>query len=289
MLISSHMPIARQKAKSFRRDGLHPDGSAGRLLSVLELFTVDKHEWTVELAAERIGVSATTAYRYFRYLKNVGLITPATGASYTLGPAIIQLDRQLQICDPMLNAARSVMNNLIDHAAEGSTMLLCRLFHNKVMCVHQVVGRGRQEPVSYERGRLMPLYRGATSKIILAHIPPRKLKALFAQNAKEIAHAGLGNSWSEFRATLAALRRAGFATSKSEVDSGRLGIASPIFDTGRSILGSLSLALSVQMSDERLIGRLAPLIIAGARQIENAMLDHDVIAPSSIKRPKVAT
>lgn len=210
------------------------------------------------------------------------------GASYTLGPAIIQLDRQLQICDPMLNAARSVMSDLINHAADGATILLCRLFHNTVMCVHQVVGRGPQDPVSYERGRLMPLYRGATSKIILAHIPSRKLKALFNQNAKEIARAGLGNSWDEFRTTMASLRRAGVAISKSEVDNERLGIAAPIVDVTGSILGSLSLVLSVERSDEGVIGRLAPLASAGARQIENAMFG-DSMAAASRTMPQMQT
>src|SRR3984893_1412385 len=99
----------------------------------------------------------------------------------------------------MLNAAGAGMVDLIQYAAEGSIVLLCRLFHDRVMCVHQVMGRGPQEPVSYERGRLMPLYRGATSKIILAHLPPRTLKALFAHHGGEIVDAGLGTSWEEFR------------------------------------------------------------------------------------------
>ncbi len=277
--------MASQKMKIARRDILRTDGSAVRVLSILELFTAEQHEWTVEVAAQRIGVSATTAYRYFRYLRNAGLISPAPGGRYTLGPAIIQLDRQLQIRDRMLNAARGVMNDLIDHAAQGATILLCRLFHNKVMCVHQVIGRGPQEPVSYERGRLMPLYRGATSKIILAHVAPRKLKVLFSQNMEEIASAGLGKDWAEFRTSLATLRRAGVAISKSEVDSGRFGIAAPIFDVNGSILGSLSLALSMERSDERVIGRLAPLVCAGARQIENAMLDNDVadLTPTTVQ------
>lgn len=264
--------MARKKARVSQHVRPDGDGSAGRLLSVLELFTVERHEWTVEQAAAQICVSPTTAYRYFRYLRNAGLITPVSGASYTLGPAIIQLNRQLQICDPMLNVARSVMNDLINNATEGTTILLCRLFHSKVMCVHQVVGVGPQEPVSYERGRLMPLYRGATSKIILAHLSPRKLKALFTQDAKEIADAGLGNSWADFRASLTALRRTGVAISRSEIDNKRVGIAAPIFDNDRYVLGSLSFVLPVDRTNEALIGRLAPLISAGARQIENAML-----------------
>src|SRR5215475_1244455 len=166
--------------------------SGDRLLSVLALFTLDRPEWTVDNAAAELEVSTTTAYRYFKQLTKAGLISPVSGASYTLGPAIIQMDRQIQISDPMLTAARPVMADLVQYAAEGATVLLCRLFHDRVMCVHQVMGRGPQEPVSYERGRLMPLFRGATSKIILACLPARTLKSLFAHDATEIARAGLG-------------------------------------------------------------------------------------------------
>ena len=123
-------------------DRARRDSSGDRMLAVLELFTVERPQWTVEAAAERIGVSATTTYRYFKRLTGAGLISPIAGASYALGPAIIQMDRLIQICDPMLRAARLVMTELVQRAAEGSTILLCRLFHDRVMCVHQVVGRG---------------------------------------------------------------------------------------------------------------------------------------------------
>ena len=186
-----------------------PKGSGDRLLAALALFTIERPQWTVEEAADALGVSATTAYRYFKQLTGSGLISPVAGAGYTLGPAIMQMDRQLQATDPMLIAARAVMVDLIQHAAEGSTVLLCRLFHDRVMCMHQVMGRGPQAPVSYERGRLMPLYRGATAKIILAHLPTRTLKSLYAHDAAEITAAGLGKNFDDFRNALATLRRAG--------------------------------------------------------------------------------
>lgn len=260
--------------------------SGDRMLAVLGLFTIERSEWTVEAAAEELGVSATTAYRYFKRLTNAGLISPVSRASYVLGPAIVQMDRQIQICDPMLRAARAVMLDLIQYAAEGSILLLCRLFHDRVMCVHQVVGRGPQVPVSYERGRLIPLFRGATSKIILAHLPPRTLKSLFAQNAAEIADAGLGATWAEFRQRLAAIRREGVAVARSELDSGRVGIAAPIFDR-QAIVGSLSFVLPADRADDTLIGRLAPLTIAGAREIERAMAGESEATPVGPARVRV--
>jgi DNA-binding IclR family transcriptional regulator len=246
-------------------------GSGDRLLGVLALFTAAQTRWTVEAAAEQLGVSTTTTYRYFKKLTRAGLITPVSGAGYTLGPAIIQMDRLIQSGDPMLNGARSVMIELAGQAAEGSTVLLCRLFHDRVMCVHQIMSRGPQEPVSYERGRLMPLYRGATSKIILAHLRPRTVKALFVHDAGEIALAELGGSFEEFRHNLATIRRDGVTVSRGEIDPGRVGVAAPIFDTDRAVLGSLSVALPAAHADETLVRRLAPLTVAGAREIERTM------------------
>lgn len=263
-------------------------GSSGdRLLAVLGLFTIERPAWTVEAAADALGVSATTAYRYFKRLTTAGLITPISGASYSLGPAIVQMDRQIQICDPMLNAARPVMVDLVQYASEGSTILLCRQFHDRVMCLHQVVGRGPQSPVSYERGRLMPLLHGATSKIILAHLPTRTLKSLFAREAGEIAAAGLGETWEELRAALAAVRRAGVCISKGEIDAGRVGIAAPIFDADHAILGSLTFALPEARAEEALVRRLASLTASGAREIEQAMNKNPAAAQPSPARVKI--
>jgi DNA-binding IclR family transcriptional regulator len=261
--------------------------SGDRLLMALALFTIDRPQWTVEEAAEKLGVSPQTAYRYFKQLTGAGLITPVAGAGYTLGPAVIQMERQIQATDPMLIAARTVMIDLIQHAVEGSTAILCRLFHDRVMCMHQVMGRGPQVPVSYERGRLMPLYRGATAKTILAHLPTRTLKSLFAHDADEIAGAGLGKSFDEFRRALAGLRRAGICITHGEVDPGRTGIGAPIFDRDGAVLGSLSLALPTARADEALITRIAPLVALGAREVERIMSDGSGARELSPARVKI--
>jgi DNA-binding IclR family transcriptional regulator len=256
------------------------------MLAVLGLFTIDRSEWTVDVAAEELGVSATTAYRYFKRLTNAGLLSPVSRASYVLGPAIVQMDRQIQICDPMLRAARAVMDDLVQYAPDGSTLLLSRLFHDRVMCV-QAVRRGRQELARHERGRLIPLFRGATSKIILAYLPPRTLKSLFTRNSAAIVEAGLGDTWDAFRHRLAALRRDGVAVARGELELSRACVAAPIFE-GHSILGSLSFVLPTELTDDTLLGRLAPLTVAGAREIERAMTDQAAAATASPARVRVA-
>ena len=139
--------------------------------------------------------------------------------------------------------------------------------------------------MSYERGRLMPLFRGATSKIILAHLPARTLKPLFEQNTGEIAKGEFGRTFEDFRSALAAMRRDGVAISRGEIDPGRVGVGVPLFDRDRTVLGSLSFALSASRASEKLIARLTPLLTEGARAIERAMNDEPAgqVSPARLR------
>lgn len=260
-----------------------------KILAVLALFTIEHPEWTIEAAADELGVSVSTSYRYFKALTKAGLVCPASRATYTLGPAIIQMDRQIQLCDPMLSAARGVMQDLIGYAAEGSTILLCRAFRDRVMCLHQVAGPGPQAPLLHERGRVMPPFRAAVSKVILAHLPTRTLKSLFALEAREIEAAGLGRNWDEFRRKLADIRRAGFCVTTGDIDASRIGVAAPIFSKEGAILGSIAFITSAERGYEMLANRLTPLTIAGAREIEQAMWRRETSAEPRPARRRAAS
>lgn len=240
-----------------------------RTIGVLKLFTLDRPAWTVEEAASALQVSASSAYRYFAALTEAGLLTTITSGRYTLGPAIIQYDRQIQLTDPLLRVAKPVMADIMHFAPASSTVLLCRIFRETVLCVHEVAEADRQTRVSYERGRPMPLFRGATSKIILAHLPARDLRRLYETHRAEIGAAKLGDAWEAFRSNMARMRKAGHAVTHAEIDPERIGIAVPILDDHRRVLGSLSYVIPA--SEERTVARLASLAATGAREIEEGM------------------
>jgi DNA-binding IclR family transcriptional regulator len=244
-------------------------GTTDRSLSVLKLFSLDRPIWTVEEVVAELGVSISTAYRYVLSLEDAGLVTTSSPGKYILGPAIIQLDRQIQITDPLLCHARPVMEKIATYAPEGSVVLLCRVFGDSVLCMHQVYTQGPQSPVSYERGRPMPLFRGATSSIILAHQPARILKKLYAAHEKEIAQSGFGRDWQAFRDAMAKLRKAGFAVSYGAVDWGRIGIGAPLLSEERAV-GSLSYVIA-DTGDSTIVALLSSVAQAAAREIEAAM------------------
>ena len=238
---------------------------------MLRLFTLDKPAWTVEDAAAALDVSVSSAYRYFATLAEAGLLTAEATGRYVLGPAFIQYDRQIQLTDPLLRAAGPVMNELIGFAPDGTTLVLCRAYEDTVLCVHQVLGRGPQPIVSYERGRPMPLFRGATSKAILSHLPARQLRRLYDRHAEEVRAAGLGDGWEAFKAALGHLRKAEYVVTRQEIDPGRAGVAAPILDGNRRVLGSLSFVVADAKVDQPRIARLGTLLVAATREIESAL------------------
>jgi DNA-binding IclR family transcriptional regulator len=242
-----------------------------RAVGVLRLFTLEKPAWTVEETAKALGVSVSSAYRYVATLSEAGFLTPASTGRYMLGPAFIQYDRQIQLTDPLLRAAEPIMGELVAYAPDGTTLVLCRVFGDVVLCVHQVLGRGPQPLVSYQRGRPMPLFRGATSKIILAYLQPHHLRRLHAEQGDEIEAAGLGADFPSFKQALAVLRKAGHAVTRHELDPGRVGIAAPILGADRRVLGSLSFIVAEAKLDKRLQDSLTALVVGGAHDIEAAL------------------
>ena len=242
--------------------------SADRLVELIKLFTARDPLWTVERAAAALGVSLSTAYRYVRSLVKAGVLESHNdGGSYVLGPAIIELDRTIRVSDPVLAAARPTMQWLAGQVGAGGVVLLCRLFQDKVMCIHQEHRAGPDVPVTYERGLPLPMFRGAASKIIFAHLPPRRLRRLHERHAAAIAEAALGDSFETLSAHLRALRRSGVCVSRGELEIGTTGIAVPVFSRRRQVLGSLSVAYRAHL-DELATARLTALLKAGGREVD---------------------
>jgi DNA-binding IclR family transcriptional regulator len=245
--------------------------------------------WTAEEAAAALGVVVSSAYRIIAELTQAGLVDAIKPGRYVLGPAITELDRQIQLTDPLLQASRPIMAELITFAPEGSAVILSRAFRDKVLWAHVEVGAGHQRPFSYDRGRPLSLIRGAGPTIILAFAPLRTLKRLYAAHAEEIREVGLGGAWDEFLARLRTMRKAGYAVARAAYDPGRYAIAAPVLDEERRPLGSLCYILEEAKADDRTVKRLAAILVAAAHEVATEMRAEYVRTPArewAAPRPK---
>lgn len=244
--------------------------SLARTLALLDLFSAEAMIWTAEAMAEELGYSRPTTYRYIRELVATGLLARFGDGTYSLGPRIVELDLIIRQADPLLTAGMPVLQDLV--ARTGYDVNLIGLYGGRIVTIHQERGSERL-PLSFGRGRPMPPFRGAGSKIIVAYLPRAHQKRLYEVNREEAGRHGLGASWDEFRTALARLRYEGSAVSQGELDPGFAGIAVPVFSPDQRILGAIVAALTQQRFALIQHERLTDLLKRGAEETSRALSD----------------
>lgn len=261
------------------RDGA---SSLTKMLSILDLFTEDSPIWSTTDLIEALRTSRSTGYRYIKALNNAGLLSAVGNGYYMLGSRIIELDLLIRRTDPLLQAAKGVLEQLV--TATGHTALLCMLFQNSVLCIDENLA-----PLSpkmlFSRGQRRPMFRGAVSKIILAHLPNHRLRSIYSRRQEMIREAGLGDSWDEFREGLAKIRSNGFVKSVGEFIPGNVGIAAPIFNVDGSIIGSIGIACSKDELRDTDMSRVVLSVRRAAKEISQRMSAEDsglVLPPRAV-------
>ena len=201
------------------------------MLAVLDLFTEASPALTADEIISRLGYSRPTGYRYVRELVSAGLLVRAPGG-YALGPRIIELDWHIRTHDPVLLASRATVRRLAQQARCGVTQM--GMYGERIVTTHYEPGPQPLE-IGFDRGRPMPLFRGAPSKAILAFLPRARLARLHRRHG--------GRGFSRLFDELQAIRKAGYAVSFGELDAGKVGIGAPVFRS-RTVAGSVCLVLT---------------------------------------------
>jgi DNA-binding IclR family transcriptional regulator len=244
-----------------------------RYRAVLELFTETRPSWTVTALSQSLDLPGSTAYRTVRELVKAGFLEPSAGASYRLGAAFLIYDRLIRLTDPLIGAGYGILQEAVRQAHIPCVGLLARIHHETVMCIAEDATSAADFRSSYQRGRLMPLTKGATSTVILAQLSGRKLGKLLKTVAED-ARPSDGTA-DEFKNNLARIRKNGFCISRGEIDAGLVGIAAPIVAPDIGIMASLSLVLSADGLTDAVERRITLLTVSSAALVSEQLRRHN--------------
>ncbi|MCT7317347.1 IclR family transcriptional regulator [Ralstonia sp. CHL-2022] len=239
--------------------------SLTKMLSILDVFSSSEMSMTAEAIAEHMGFSRTTCYRYVRELATVGLLVSHNGV-YSLGPRIIHLDYNMRQSDPMLKAAVPIVQKLVE--VTGGNGVISTLYDEQIINVLHETGV-EDLHLGFSRGRIMPLFQGASSKVIVAAMSRARLKRLHERH-----QASLGDfaDWTAFWRHCQLIVETGYWISRGELDAGFVGIAAPIrSETGGEINSSISLIFREEhfaLFDQAAVGRI---LIEAASRISQAI------------------
>ena len=127
------------------------DSSLSRMLSVLDLFSDQRLQWSAEDISEALQVSLPTGYRYVRMLTESGLLQHSADSQYTLGPRIIVLDHYIRQADPVLQHGIPFMKELV--AQTGLDCVVSALLGQQLLDTHRELSQApattAHKPCSY--------------------------------------------------------------------------------------------------------------------------------------------
>ncbi|ADZ69483.1 IclR family transcriptional regulator [Polymorphum gilvum] len=242
--------------------------SLERVLSVLEVFSEDRLEWTPEQLMEELGYSRPTLYRYLKTLKDAGFLISMPGTGFTLGPKVVEMDYLMRKSDPVILNGQKYLERFV--GKYPCAALLVRWYGTRILCVASECSTP-DAISSYSRGRPMPLARGAISRSIMAFLPRRQLLPLIEQNLADLRAIGLGETSEAVQDSFRKVRKAGVAIAYGEVTPGVVGIAAPVFDTGKSPIASICLTIPGNDISGNRLDQMAAEIRAAAEAISDEL------------------
>lgn len=214
--------------------------SLRKMLNVLEMFSSTSMILDIDTIAQSLQLSRPTAYRYIKELCDSGLLTKKEG-HYTLGPKIPELDWLIREHDPLIYSSRKIMSDLAE--LTGLSVFICVFYNDQTIKVHLGAATSATDTStsSLERGRPLPLFKGAPSKAIVSFLKGRQLRKFFDESIDN--NLEYNCTWKEFSQETKLIRKDGYCFTSDELGIGFEGIAAPIINTDTDcLLGSLSVA-----------------------------------------------
>ncbi len=221
-----------------------------RALSVLATLARQGTALTAADLMAKTGLSQSTLYRQLATLKRWGFVLDDEG-HYAPGPLSLQLALGFDMASHLVQHARADMSQLAQQSQESVGLIVA--VNGQAVCI-DMIESSQALRCSFQKGRSVPLEKGASAKCLLAHMP------LGAANAALVVE-------------LNAIRKAGFVVSSGEVDPGVWGVSAPLFGIGKKVVGALTLMAPVV----RVKGKHPPLIqmtLVAAARISRNLSSH---------------
>jgi DNA-binding IclR family transcriptional regulator len=228
----------------------YPIGSVDRVLQLLLLFR-DRESIRVADAAAELGVAGSTAHRLLAMLQLHGFVTQdSRNHEYLWGPAIIELSHAVNRNEDLAPILQDATEELVDTVGETTNAAVLR--HTSVVFV---AGRECDHAlrIANQTGRRFPAFHSAPGKVLLASLPPERLRELYPSERIEDQEGGVRIRRRDLEAELETVREKGFATNDVPTSPGSAdfeSIAVPVRRGGQTV-AALSVAAPSQRVDQR--------------------------------------
>ncbi len=245
-----------------------PDASgrcASRIADVLDCFSVEEPVHNLTEISERVGLAKSTTHRLINTLLREGfLMRDAHGRGYQLGYQMLRWGMVAQAGLDLRTEALPILRGLSRSLDE--TAILTVRNGMAGLCV-EMVESNQPVRLTMQVGRLLRLYAGASSKVLLAFLSEAEIEQIIGN--LDLVPLGPNSITSKERlaAELAAIRKRGYATSFEETDRGAMGIACPVYDHHGQPIAGIGIAAPLSRIPPERVPEVAGLVLDASRQL----------------------
>jgi DNA-binding IclR family transcriptional regulator len=237
-----------------------------RAVSLILYLRERDDEATVGELASALKVPVNTAYRLVRTLELGGLVDRSHRPYVSLGLRLMDLGlaKQRQVTRELAPVAQPVLEALT--AETGETSLLLMPTGARAICIF-AIEPSRAIRLSYQPGRVLPLYAGASGKVMLPWVSAQLVQTALAQGEGQLLAGGRRITAASLKAELKSIRACGYCVTHDELDLGASAIAAPVFTRGGQIFASVSIAGPTGTFTEERLPTLIERVVAAAGEI----------------------
>src|ERR1700674_4305652 len=219
---------------------------------------------TVRDLSDALKVPVNTVYRLLRTLEMGGLVDRSQRPYVSLGLRLMDmgLAKQRQVARELAPVALPALEALT--ANTGETSLLVMPTGARAICI-LAVESSRAIRLSYQPGRVFPLYAGASGKVMLPWLSAQLVETAIAQGAGQVLASGRTLTALDLRAEARSIRAAGYCVTHGDLDIGVSAVAAPVFARNGQIFAAVSVAgPETGFTADRLPGLVESVLAAAA-------------------------
>lgn len=253
--------------KSEQEHNIRGVGLLHKAFQILELFSPEQPGWTQVEIGRAADLPRSTVSRLVRYLCARGYLSfHERSGRYTLGFSAIELGRRAQAQLDLAAFAEDILEDLARRTRETVMLTGFNPAALHVVCLAQIPSQHGVLRVYETVGATFPLYAGASTKPVLAHLPENIIERVLESPMPPINLA-----WKPrpdlLRADLETTRQRGYAVSFEETYPGVAGVGAAILGPDRRPLGSMAIAAPLQRMSEDGIEELGKAVLEAARAV----------------------
>jgi len=243
--------------------------SLHRAIAILDCFGISQPELGVREIARQLELHPSTVGRMLTTMTSLGILTQDRESHrYRMGSKVLSWSAVYMSNLDLRADARPYMDEL--YKATRETVSLYLLDGSTRVCIERLESPQTVRMVA-RVGERMPLYAGASGKVLLAFLPPEKRDDILRNVQLDRLTEKTIINMQALKDELSLIQKRGYAVSQGERVEGASSVAAPIFDAGNRVLAAINISGPTTRFTKPKLQTYAELVVRASSRLSVAM------------------